>query len=315
MSTEDGPGIRTTVFLKGCPLHCSWCHNPESISRRPQIQWIGSRCIGCRTCIDTCPEKALELTKSGMSIDRERCTVCGDCVRECPSTAMEQLGTVWTADDLVTELEKDWAYFQKSDGGVTVSGGEPTVQPEFAAAVMQRLMADGIHTALDTCGLCRRESLERLLPYAAMVLFDIKLIDPSDHAVHTGSGNRVPLENLAYLTAYMQDHLYPRRLWVRTPLIPGVTALESNITGIGRTIAALPAGTVDRWELCAFNNLCRDKYSRLGLDWPFKDTPLLRQGDIDILVKTARRSGVDPQIVHWSGAARLEDMSQNSETG
>lgn len=315
MSTEDGPGIRTTVFLKGCSLRCSWCHNPESISRKPQIQWVASRCIGCRTCIDACERNALSMSSEGIVIDRGTCDDCGDCARECPSTAMELLGTEWSPGKLVRELEKDQAYFEKSGGGVTVSGGEPTVQADFAAEILRQLMADGIHTALDTCGLCRQASLDMLLPYASMVLFDIKLIDPEAHKAHTGGSNRVPLENLRYLAAYMRDHLYPRKLWVRTPLIPGITASAENIRGIGRAISNLPASSVDRWELCAFNNLCRDKYTRLGLAWPFYDTPLLRSREIEPLADEARRSGVDPEIVHWSGSTRLEGSPATSEAG
>ncbi len=315
MSTEDGPGIRTTVFLKGCSLRCTWCHNPESMSRKPQIQWIASRCIGCRTCIDQCSRNALSISRNGVVIDRSVCDVCGDCIRECPSTAMELLGTEWSAADLVLELKKDRAYFEKSGGGITVSGGEPTVQAPFAAEILRQLMADGIHTALDTCGLCRQVSLDMLLPYASMVLFDIKLADPEAHKTHTGSSNTAPLENLRYLTAYMQDHLYPRKLWIRTPLIPGVTASTENIRGIGRIISALPTLSVDRWELCAFNNLCRDKYARLGLEWPFQNTPLLSRQEIESLTDEARRSGVDPKIVHWSGSTRLEDSPEATVTG
>ena len=151
LSTEDGPGIRTTVFFKGCSLACAWCHNPESISAAPQLHWIASRCIGCGTCTEACPEQAVALTPDGLIIDRERCTTCGRCAAECPSTAMEIIGAVWSLDDLVREVLKDRAYFADA-GGVTAGGGEPGLQAPFLAAFLEALKAEGIHTAVDTCG-------------------------------------------------------------------------------------------------------------------------------------------------------------------
>ncbi|NQU14359.1 MAG: glycyl-radical enzyme activating protein, partial [Desulfobacteraceae bacterium] len=176
MSTEDGPGIRTTVFLKGCPLSCSWCHNPESISPRPQVHWIGSRCIGCKTCLESCPDDALSHRAEGVAINRDVCKGCGSCAEACPSAALELLGKNWGSGELVGELLKDRSFFEKSGGGVTLSGGEPTRQARFAGALLKGLRAKGIHTALDTCGLCSREALDRLLPYTTMVLYDIKEI-------------------------------------------------------------------------------------------------------------------------------------------
>ena len=160
MSTEDGPGLRTTVFFKGCSLACAWCHNPESISRLPQIHWIGSRCIGCRTCLDTCPLQALSMSAQGVVIDRDVCNGCGLCAEECPSTALELLGEAWTLEDLVQEVIKDRVYFEKSNGGVTISGGEPTLQADFAAEFLKQLRAQGMKTAIDTCGLCSTAALE-----------------------------------------------------------------------------------------------------------------------------------------------------------
>ncbi|MBW1641953.1 MAG: glycyl-radical enzyme activating protein [Deltaproteobacteria bacterium] len=306
MSTEDGPGIRTTVFFKGCPLNCSWCHNPESISPRPQIQWVGSKCIGCKTCIETCPEKALTFTDNGVHIDRSLCKSCGTCADACPSTAMELIGQKWELDDLVNEVIKDKAYFDKSGGGITLSGGEPTMQSDFAAMFLQKLRGIGIHTALDTCGLCSKSSLEKLLPYSSMVLFDVKEINPDKHETFTGSKTGTIHENLIFTAEFIKSHIYPQTLWIRTPLIPGATASKENIKGIGHFIASHLGDIVDRWELCAFNNLCKDKYIRLGLEWPFKDKELLLESFISELTDVARHSGVNPDIVHWSGTTKLE---------
>ncbi len=306
MSTEDGPGIRTTVFFKGCTLACSWCHNPESISIKPQLCWVGSRCIGCKTCLDVCEKDALTLTETGMQIDRSLCSGCGDCATECPGTALELMGKIWQLDDLVEEVIKDRAYFKTSDGGITISGGEPTMQAGFAGAFLKSLRQKGLHTALDTCGQCSREALDQTLPYAAMVLFDMKLIDQQAHKKFTGHDNKRILDNLLHVADYIRSHVYPNALWIRTPIIPNTTATPENIYGIGQFIAKNLSDVVDRWELCAFNNLCRDKYLRLDQKWTFHDAELLTKDDMDALTKTAKSSGVDPKIVFPTGSTRLQ---------
>ncbi len=306
MSTEDGPGIRTTVFFKGCSLHCAWCHNPESISPNPQLQWVGNRCIGCRTCLSVCRENALALTESGMEIDRTRCTGCGDCADACPGTALEIMGKTWDLDDLTAEVLKDQAYFETSKGGITVSGGEPALQSEFAGQFLKALRQRGIHTALDTCGCCRREALDQVLPYSALVLFDMKLMDPVLHKKFTGHDNRRILENLHYVADYMRSHVHPSEMWIRTPLIPRATATRENIGAIGQFIGAHLRNVVSRWELCAFNNLCRDKYLRLGQRWEFEKEELLTLDFVDEMADAAKSSGVDPDMVVPTGSTRLE---------
>ncbi len=313
MSTEDGPGIRTTVFFKGCTLSCAWCHNPESISISPQLCWIGNRCIGCRTCLETCENGALTLSEQGMAIDRTRCEGCGACAAECPGTALELLGKKWRVDELVAEVVKDRAYFEASEGGITISGGEPTLQHRFAGAFLQALREAGLHTAMDTCGQCSREALDHLLPHAALVLFDLKIMDEEAHRRFTGHSNQNIHENLLHTAHYIRSHLYPRELWIRTPVIPGATAHHDNIAAIGRFIAENIKDVVSRWELCAFNNLCRDKYLRLDRKWEFHDTPLLSEAEMNDFARTAKASGVDPDIVSWSGSARLEKKNTEEE--
>ena len=302
MSTEDGPGIRTTVFMKGCPLSCTWCHNPESIFPLPQVLWMKNRCIGCHICIDTCPEGALSPTEEGIVIDRDRCKGCGKCADACPSTAMELLGQKWTVDNLVTELLKDRAYFEASAGGVTISGGESTMQKDFVTALLKGLNRHGIHTAVDTCGVCSTNALDALLPHANLVLFDMKLIDPDQHRNYTGADNAKILENLAHTVRLVKEHLHPEALWIRTPVIPGATDSDENIYGIGRFLQTLPKGVITRWELCAFNNLCADKYARLGKTWDFAESPLMTAEQMAHLATVARSSGIDPSIVVWTGA-------------
>ena len=309
MSTEDGPGIRTTVFMKGCPLSCTWCHNPESISPLPQVHWVATRCIGCHICIDTCPEGALTLAGTAIEINRDHCTGCGQCTEACPSTAMELLGRKWRVDDLATELLKDRAYFETSAGGITISGGESTMQKDFVAALLQGLNRHGIHTAIDTCGLCSKKALDAILPHANLVLFDMKLINPEAHQKYTGADNAVILENLLHTAHLIKTHLHPESLWVRTPVIPGATDSDENIRGIGRFLSTLPSGVISRWELCAFNNLCADKYTRLGRTWDFADSPLMTESRMNHLSEVARSSGIDPTIVAWTGTTRQEEKS------
>jgi len=306
MSTEDGPGLRTTVFLKGCTLKCEWCHNPESIESKPQIQWIESRCIGCKICLDTCKKNALSESTGGIVINRQLCEGCGKCVEECPSTAMEIMGVRWSVDDLVQEVLKDRAYFENSDqGGITISGGEVTMQSRFVEQVLKKLQEENIHTAIDTCGFCKWESLERLLPYSNHLLFDLKEIDGDLHKKYTGSDNALILENVRKLADYLKSVNYETKLWLRTPIIPDATANVETVKRIADFINQHLSDVVERWDLCAFNNLCTDKYLRLGTEWKYRHAELLSQEFMETLAQTARDSLDKPEMVKWSGSTKL----------
>ena len=305
LSTEDGPGVRTTVFFKGCSLACKWCHNPESLVMKKQLQWISvGRCIGCRSCLKACKTGALSFESEGLRIDREKCVACGACVNACPTNALEMEGHDWQLDDLVYEVAKDIAYFGK-DGGVTISGGESLLQNSFVTAFLAKLKEKGIGTAIDTAGCVPNEFIDRVLPYTDIILYDLKLIDTKEHKLHTGQDNEITLDNVKYVADYIRANGYPN-MWIRTPIIPGATNTKYNIRGIGRFIADNIEDCIQKWELCAFNNLCRDKYDRLDMDWDYKDSSLLTRTEMEEIYEEAKSSGVNPGIVEWSGSTKLE---------
>lgn len=299
MSTEDGPGIRTTLFVKGCPLACKWCHNPESISFKKQIEWLAVRCIGCNICVKSCSSGALSRNEAGeVVIDREKCTLCMKCISECPTLALECKGEDKSVKEIFEELVKDRAYFG-ADGGVTLSGGEILAQSREAAELLQMLKDVGIKTAVDTCGLCKKSDFDAVLPYTDLFLYDIKLIDDEEHKRFTGQSNKIILENYKYLMEKIAGT--DKKIWIRTPIIPGATDTDSNIKGIAEFIGGIP----ERWELCAFNNLCRDKYKRLYLDWDYAVTGLMTRERMNELVSIAHAAGA--QAATWTGAVRLKE--------
>ena len=295
-STEDGPGIRTTVFLKGCPLRCAWCHNPEGLSPRLELMWYDVRCIGVRDCLSACPEDALELTPDGMCIDRERCTACGACADACPAGALEIIGREWTAADVFVEVDKDRVFYETSDGGVTLSGGEPMMQADFVLALARLCREAGFHVALDTCGVVAWERYERVLPLIDLVLYDLKIFDGERHRASTGVDNAIILENARRIAATGNP------MWIRTPVIPGYTADRENIAVLGDFIAAeLP--TVERWDLLAYTNLGQPKYHRLDLPYALEGMPLLTQAEMESLHAVAVQR---VPVAVWSGATRVE---------
>jgi len=305
MSTEDGPGLRTTVFLKGCSLQCVWCHNPEAMGVAPQVVWHPKRCVGARRCEAVCPEDAVRREDGVVSIDRARCTACGDCVAQCPAAAFEMLGSPWELDALVAEVAKDRSYFDASGGGVTVSGGEPGLHAPFVAAFFERCRGVGLRTALDTAGLVASAALLDLARRTDLVLFDLKEIDSDRHACFTGQPNDRIFANARALGGMLRAEGSPPALWVRTPLIPGATFTDDNVAGIGRFIATQLGDVVTRWELCAFNPLATDKYERLGLRWAYAGVPPLTAAELRHAEAVARGSGVDPRIVVATGMTRV----------
>jgi pyruvate formate lyase activating enzyme len=281
-------------------MRCPWCHNPESINSSPELVWYDVRCTGFKACIETCPTKALEPTREGMVIKRDYCNVCGDCVKACPASALEVLGKVMTVDEVVEEALRDKVFYEKSGGGVTLSGGEPSAQPAFSAAVMKGLRQQGVHLALDTCAGTSWKILRPLVKLADLILLDLKLMDESEHLRYTGIPLKTVLANAREI-AKME-----KPIWIRTPVIPGYTDAEDNIRRIARFIKfELP--TVERYDLLSFNNVCAPKYQRLDRHWELEEEALVSEEKMERLTSTAKEEGVN--VACWSGmtAAGNED--------
>ncbi|MDD5292991.1 MAG: glycyl-radical enzyme activating protein [Candidatus Izemoplasmatales bacterium] len=298
MSTEDGPGLRTSVFLKGCPLHCLWCHNPESIDSKITKEWIESRCIGCMMCIDHCPEGALTFENDQVIIHPELCRDCFTCLDVCPTGAWHEVGAEWDIEALQKELLKDRAYFGK-DGGITLTGGEVMMQKDDALALAKGLKEAGIHLCLDTCGQCDEADLLRFVPYIDVFLYDLKVFDAQKHRVYCGVDNQTILKNLIALSQAGAT------LWLRTPIIPGCTDDPDNIRAFAHFLKEENI-TFERWELMAFNNLCTSKYERLHQDWSFKDQPLIKKKTLEHLVKEAQSILGENQMILYTGTTFWE---------
>jgi pyruvate formate lyase activating enzyme len=279
MSTEDGPGLRTTVFFKGCNLRCPWCHNPESINRKPDLNWLANKCMGCGICKTICPQGVIAKDAEGVHFDRPKCIACGHCADECPQGAIELKGYPLEVEVLFQKLIRDRPYFG-SEGGITLSGGEAMLQGSGALELAKLLKDAGLHVAVDTAGCYDFNILEPMLPCMDMALYDIKIFDSLRHREIVGGDNRLILEN------YRKLREAGMRLWVRTPIIPGATDGAENISAIGGFLRE--AGLPEKWELCSFNNLCRDKYTRLDLDWAYKNTGLTKKKHIEELMEIAR---------------------------
>jgi len=261
-SVDDGPGIRTVVFLKGCSMRCAWCHNPEGLQTFPEIMFYPQKCIGCGKCFEVCPNNCHTGDAGERLFLRERCERCGECAKVCFSGALEVTGRSMTVCEVIGEVKKDDAYYQNSGGGVTFSGGEPLLQAEFLWELLIECKKAGLHCAVETAGNVPWAAFEKILPYVGLFLFDIKIIDEALHKKMTGTGNKLIIENLKKLAGEDTE------IWVRTPEITGVSDTPEEKQKLANLFAELKA--VKKHVYLPYHSLGESKYKSLGLPVPFQ---------------------------------------------
>lgn len=291
-ATHDGEGIRTTIFLKGCPLRCAWCQNPEGLSPKPQLLYMKSKCMRCGSCVIAAKHGGVSMKHDNIRLQRSASEDWQHILELCPTGALRYDAKEYTVEELLKEIQKDAPFFRYG-GGVTLSGGEPLLQDDFACRLLQACKAEGIHTTMETSLYVSLPKLQRVLPYLDHIYADLKVFDSAVHKAYTGVENAVILENIRYL---LQDESMRKRVTIRTPLIPEMTARRENIAAIARFLSDCYAGV--RYELLNYNPLAKAKYDYLDMEYCFAENPkLYTKEEMETFYQIARDQGIQNLII------------------
>lgn len=283
-SVNDGPGIRTVVFFKGCPLRCRWCANPESQLSTVQILWDEKKCIGCRHCMEVCPEGAVSIRDGHIHMEPEKCTGCNQCVRECPAKALETEGGDKTVEEIMEVVMQDEVFYEESNGGITLSGGEILAQPEFARQLLLASREKGLHTCCETTGFARPEIFDKVIEYVDYVLFDMKHWNENKHIEGTGVSNELPLLNMKRAIAAGKEVL------PRIPVIPGFNDSPEDAVQLARTLASIGAA---RCQLLPFHQFGENKYHLLDQQYAYEDVPSLHREELEAYLQQFIDNGIE----------------------
>lgn len=284
-AVNDGPGIRVTVFFKGCPLRCAWCHNPESISPKIERLYTKEKCIGCKACIEACPQNALQLSSEGIVCDANLCNLSGECAEVCPTKATEISGKKMLVSEVMETVLKDQLFMDQSGGGVTFSGGEPMLQGDFLLALLKECKAHGIHRVVDTTGFTSEEQLLEVAKYTDLFLYDLKHMDSETHRKWTGIPNERILSNLRLLSE-KQAHIQ-----VRLPFVGGVNSDDKNLKAMATFLADLPGASVDV-NILPYHDIMTGKYHKLGREYDPQEMQEPKQEEIQRAIEIFSEAGI-----------------------
>ncbi|MBN2060039.1 MAG: glycyl-radical enzyme activating protein [Deltaproteobacteria bacterium] len=289
MTVHNGPGIRTIIQFKGCPLHCLWCSTPESRNPEPELIFSPNKCINCLECIPACPLHAISPTDGSVAIDRSACNDCGACAEVCNAAALKMLGKPMTVQKILEKVKKDRVFYKHSHGGVTLSGGEPLLEPAFNLRLLKALKEENITAGVDTCGHVPWDNIEPLLPYIDFFLWDLKLMDPKEHKKLTGVGNDLILENATRVA----ENTVP--IYIRVPLVTGYTDSDENVKAICHFARNLVS--VVEINLLPLHHLGRVRYEGLGITYPMEDMPLIPDERLKSLQELVQTCGLSCDII------------------